>query len=87
MARCLVCMFAVGFVVTSALGRDAGDDAELLKEAQGLFRPLPKDMATAEFPIAPERVRLGRALFFDPRVSADGTVSCARCHQSALASA
>jgi cytochrome c peroxidase len=41
-------------------------------------------MATAEFPVTPERVRLGRALFFDPRISADGTVSCARCHQSAL---
>jgi cytochrome c peroxidase len=41
-------------------------------------------MATAEFPVTPERVRLGRALFFDPRISADGTLSCARCHQPAL---
>jgi cytochrome c peroxidase len=37
-------------------------------------------MATPEFPIPPERVELGRMLFFEPRVSADGTVSCARCH-------
>jgi cytochrome c peroxidase len=37
-------------------------------------------MATTEFPISPERVDLGRKLFFDPRVSADGTTSCARCH-------
>src|SRR4051812_8836178 len=29
---------------------------------------------------APERVRLGRWLFFDTRLSADGTVSCATCH-------
>lgn len=28
----------------------------------------------------PERVRLGRKLFFDPRLSADGTVACASCH-------
>jgi cytochrome c peroxidase len=75
---------AIGLFVTSALARDGEDDAALLKDAQGLFRPLPQDMASAEFPIAPERVRLGRALFFDPRISADGTVSCARCHQSAL---
>ena len=27
-----------------------------------------------------ERVALGRALFFDPRLSSDGTVSCATCH-------
>src|SRR5436189_494918 len=31
-------------------------------------------------PPAPERVRLGRWLFFDRRLSADGTVSCATCH-------
>jgi cytochrome c peroxidase len=32
-------------------------------------------------PPTPERVRLGRWLFFDPRLSADDTVSCATCHQ------
>lgn len=30
-----------------------------------------------------ERVRLGRKLFFDPALSADGTVSCASCHDPA----
>ena len=29
---------------------------------------------------APERVRLGRWLFYDTRLSADGRVSCATCH-------
>jgi cytochrome c peroxidase len=29
-------------------------------------------------------VRLGRNLFFDPRISIDGTVSCSRCHLPAL---
>jgi cytochrome c peroxidase len=51
---------------------------------QNIFKPLPADMATPEFPITPERVELGRKLFFDPRISVDGTVSCARCHQPAL---
>jgi cytochrome c peroxidase len=41
-------------------------------------------MGTPEFPITPERVTLGKALFFDARISLDGTVSCARCHQPAL---
>jgi len=27
-----------------------------------------------------ERIELGRALFFDPRLSGDGTMSCATCH-------
>ena len=30
---------------------------------------------------ATDRVALGRALFFDPRLSASGTIDCASCHQ------
>lgn len=30
----------------------------------------------------PERIALGRKLYFDERLSADGTVSCATCHDS-----
>jgi cytochrome c peroxidase len=41
-------------------------------------------MATKEFPITPARVALGRKLFFDPRLSFDGTVSCATCHRPPL---
>ena len=36
------------------------------------------------FPITPVRVALGKKLFFDPRLSLDGTVSCATCHRPAL---
>lgn len=36
---------------------------------------LPKDNATT-----PERVALGRKLYFDKRLSKDGTVACATCH-------
>jgi cytochrome c peroxidase len=32
-------------------------------------------------PPTPETVRLGRWLFFDKRLSKDGTISCATCHQ------
>lgn len=32
-------------------------------------------------PVEQARVELGHALFFDPSLSADGTVSCATCHQ------
>ncbi|MFN8058788.1 MAG: cytochrome c peroxidase [Vicinamibacterales bacterium] len=32
-------------------------------------------------PPTPERVRLGRWLFFDGRLSADGRVACATCHE------
>lgn len=62
----------------------AADDTALLREAQQLFRPLPKDMSTAEAPVTKERVALGRVLFFEPRITIDGNVSCATCHQPAL---
>src|SRR5690606_23407724 len=39
----------------------------------------------AENPITPEKVALGRLLFFDPVLSHDRTVSCASCHQPATA--
>ena len=32
-----------------------------------------------------QKVELGRALFFDKRLSEDGTVSCATCHDPASA--
>jgi len=58
--------------------------AALLKDAQRFFAALPTNMAAPGFPVTPERVDLGRKLFFEPRISVDGTVSCARCHLSAL---
>src|SRR5258708_15864639 len=60
------------------------DDVILLKRAQELFQPLPKDMATRESPITKERVTLGQQLFFDPRLTVDSNMSCASCHQPAL---
>ena len=56
----------------------------LLKQAQQIFQPLPKDMETAEFPITRERVELGRSLFFDPRLTIDANMSCSSCHQPAF---
>jgi len=56
----------------------------LLEKARQLFKPLPGSMATQEFPTTAAQVELGRQLFFDPRLSLDGTVSCATCHRPAL---
>ena len=63
-------LYAAGITATftTLLITAAAEDAALLKQAQGIFQPLPKDMATAEFPITRERVELGRSLFFDPRL-------------------
>lgn len=71
------------FGISSGAWADTGNEATL-RQARVLFKPLPTDMGTAEFPVTPERVTLGRALFFDPRISLDGTVSCSKCHQPSL---
>jgi cytochrome c peroxidase len=40
-----------------------------------LFMPVPEDN-----PLTADRIELGRQLFFDRRLSRDGSVSCATCH-------
>jgi len=40
---------------------------------------------TDDNPLTVEGVALGRMLFYDPRLSANGTISCASCHRQALA--
>src|SRR5262245_21066263 len=62
----------------------AEGDITLLAQARAIFKPLPRDMGTSEFPTTPGRVALGHVLFFDPRWTAEGNVSCATCHQPAL---
>jgi cytochrome c peroxidase len=39
-----------------------------------------KVLVPADNQLTPERVALGRKLYFDPRLSKDGTVACATCH-------
>jgi len=45
-------------------------------------KPLGLDAALSDLkqPPQPEQVRLGRWLYFDTRLSADGSISCATCH-------
>ena len=57
-------------------------------EADNPLRPIPGpplgidiDLKALPDPPTPARVRLGRWLFFDRRLSADGSISCASCHQ------
>ena len=57
---------------------------ELRDAAKELFEPLPSTTpAVADNPITPEKIDLGKALFFDPRMSASGVFSCNSCHNLA----
>src|SRR5437763_9759126 len=44
-----------------------------------------RGLIPADNPQTPEKISLGQRLFFDRRLSADGTVSCSTCHDPALA--
>lgn len=53
------------------------------KEEVSYFRPAEVPTPKNNVPTA-ERVQLGKALFFDPRLSGSGWISCATCHNPAL---
>src|SRR5262252_3928588 len=72
------------FVAAESQKPRAEDDVALLKQALSLFKPLPQTLGTQDLPTTPARMALGRMLFFDPRWTVDGNVSCATCHQPAL---
>jgi len=70
-------------VATSTLAADPVPD-DLNARALEIFRPLPSTIpAVAHNPITPDKIALGKALFFDPRVSASGVLSCNSCHNLA----
>ncbi len=46
----------------------------------GLAPDLVGTLTPGDNPTTPDKVELGRRLFFDGRLSADGTVACATCH-------
>jgi len=79
MAGILTAIFSCAGIALGASG-----DEELLKQAKQIFGPLPQAMISEKNPITPEKVKLGKILFYETRISVDGTVSCSRCHPLGL---
>lgn len=46
-----------------------------------MFSPLPVVMESTSNPVTEEKVALGRMLFFDQRLSVNGSISCNTCHR------
>ena len=53
---------------------------EILTKAQTMFAVLPTSIENPENPITPEKVALGKKLYYDTRLSKDGNNSCNSCH-------
>lgn len=72
-----VCAAVIAMLVTSHV--DAEDD--LMKAARRTFKPIPSVVpAVKDNPVTHEKIELGKMLFFDPRMSASGIISCNTCH-------
>lgn len=72
----LLLTFASFFVVSSCGGGDE-QDSELAQ----IFQPIPPEApAPEDNPMTEEKVDLGHKLFFEPRLSRSGIISCNTCH-------
>ncbi|MDO6963034.1 cytochrome-c peroxidase [Rhizobium alvei] len=78
-------MLIVGAVLLSSTAALADEAKDSLRDlALEAFKPLPAAMPMVkDNAITPEKIALGKALFFDPRLSASGVFSCNSCHNLA----
>jgi cytochrome c peroxidase len=60
--------------------RPAFMEAEIDPATLKSFAPLPDVMASQKNPITPEKVALGRMLYYDTRLSKEDDISCNSCH-------
>jgi cytochrome c peroxidase len=65
---------------SASLQSREGSDADLLAVLSAPPLGLPAIPIPEDNPVSAEKVALGRKLFFDRRLSANNTVSCAMCH-------
>jgi cytochrome c peroxidase len=79
----VVLVVAIAFVALLALPRatwSSDDIAKLRNLWIGSLRPLPPDPSN-KYADNPQAAALGHKLFFDTRLSSNGKVACATCHQ------
>lgn len=78
---CAIYVLALSVCVFEQIARAENDDLESLKKLY--IRPTEIPYPDTN-PYSEEKDRLGKMLFFDPRLSASGTQSCATCHNPSL---
>jgi cytochrome c peroxidase len=79
----LISATIVGVASFSIAGQKI-NDKELLNQARNYFQPLPKQIqAPSDNPTTKEKVELGKKLYYDPRLSLSGVISCNTCHNLA----
>lgn len=71
--------FAAAGIAIAADARAASRE-EIQQRASQIFGVLPAEAVSAENPVTPEKIELGRRLYFEPRISISRKLSCNSCH-------
>ncbi|CAI8885414.1 cytochrome-c peroxidase [Methylocaldum szegediense] len=73
-------IFCLPFIVGNAWAAE-----ELMQKAQALFKPIPTEPPSIRGAVlTPEKIELGKMLYFDPRLSRSWLISCNSCHNLVL---
>jgi cytochrome c peroxidase len=81
-------LLPVQLALTTFLGSPAFaqmSDPDVLAMAKQVFQPVPREVPVMKNnPASPAKTELGKMLFFDPRLSKGGTISCNSCHNLSM---
>ena len=77
--RWLLALCAV-ILVSATVLLSSSSKVQVNSDALKMFAPLPPAMDSAENPATQAKVKLGRMLYYDPRLSANQKISCNTCH-------
>ncbi|MDD4933194.1 MAG: cytochrome c peroxidase [Methylacidiphilaceae bacterium] len=82
--RLLLCVLVLtnGCVIRSAIGQAVDPD-----QAKQIFGVLPKIAENPQNPVTPEKIALGKSLYFERRLSKSSSISCNSCHDLGMAGA
>ncbi len=81
----LLKLSVIGSAMIAALSLvHAAQAAPVKAETYPPLAPLPPVSVPSDNPMTPEKVALGKKLFWDGRLSGDGSMPCASCHLPAL---
>ena len=76
------------FVICIATSFPAAADDALRERANKIFKPIPETPTQlSRNPLTPEKIELGKMLYFEPRLSKSALISCNTCHNVGLGGA
>ncbi len=80
MQRALLLLAAVLAASCAGKGLSPAQVEKIQRRAQAIFPPLPAEVPNPENPLTPAKIELGRALYYDARLSGGRDLSCNSCH-------